>query len=104
MRKGDVFTENIIDGKQTIDFHPKPFNDAEIIGAFAVCFYKDGSMLYETMSVEEMEKVRKQYSKVPNSGAWVKSTGEMYKKTVLRRLTKLKQTYHMIDWRLLNGK
>lgn len=88
VREGDVFREKIVDGKQTIDFDPKSFNNSKIIGAFAVCFYRDGSMLYETMTVEEMEKVRKTYSKMPNGKAWSDSTGEMYRKTVLRRLTK----------------
>lgn len=51
--------------------------------------FKDGSMLYDTMGKEEIENVRNTYSKAANSQAWVSSTGEMYKKTVLRRLCKL---------------
>ena len=46
-------------------------------------------MLYDTMGKEEIENVRNTYSKAANSQAWVSSTGEMYKKTVLRRLCKL---------------
>ena len=49
----------------------------------------DGSMMYDTMSVEEIENVRNTYSKAKDSQAWKSSTGEMYKKTVLRRLCKL---------------
>ncbi len=89
VREGDEFQEEIIDGKQTITFKPKAFNTGTVLGAFAVVLFKDGSMMYETMSVEEMEQVREKYSKAKNSGAWINSTGEMYKKTVLRRLCKL---------------
>lgn len=89
VRKGDFFEEVIEAGHQTVRWKPIPFNDDEIIGSFAVVLYEDGSMIYDTMSVKELEKTRKDYSKMPNSPAWVKSTGEMYKKTVLRRLVKL---------------
>lgn len=89
VREGDHFQEKINDGKQSIDFEPKPFNNSEIIGAFAVCLYKDGSMIYETMSKQEIEKIREDFSKMPNSIMWKKTPGEAYKKTVLRRLTKM---------------
>lgn len=46
-------------------------------------------MMYDTMSAEEIENVRNTYSKAKDSKAWKSSTGEMYKKTVLRRLCKL---------------
>lgn len=89
VREGDEFQEEIVDGKQTITFKPKAFNNGTILGAFAVALFKDGSMMYETMSVEEMEHVRNKFSKMANGQAWKDSTGEMYKKTVLRRLCKL---------------
>lgn len=89
VRVGDDFEEYIKDGQQTVNFTPKAFNDSEIIGAFAVCTFQDGSMIYEAMSKKEIEEVRKNYSKMPNGPSWTKSTGEMYKKTVLRRLCKL---------------
>jgi recombination protein RecT len=89
VREDDFFEEEIIEGQQCINFKPKQFNNGKIIGAFAVCLFKDGSMIYDTMSAEEIEKTRKAYSKMPNGQAWTNSTGEMYKKTVLRRLCKL---------------
>ncbi len=88
VRKGDVFVEGVEDGKQKLTFNPIPFSTDDIIGAFAVVTYKDGTMLYETMSAEEIEHVRQTYSKAQNSQAWKESKGEMYKKTVLRRLCK----------------
>lgn len=89
VREGDVFEEVIVNGNQSINFNPKPFNDGEIIGAFAICLYKDGSMIYDTMSKAEIEHTRKTFSKQASGKAWTNSYGEMCKKTVLRRLCKL---------------
>lgn len=89
VRKGDDFEEVITDGHQSINFRPQPFSDEEIIGTFAVVLYEDGSMIYDTMSVKEIEHTRQAYSRAKDSQAWRQSAGEMYKKTVLRRLLKL---------------
>ena len=88
VRDGDLFIEKVVDGHQSIDFTPKAFNNGEIIGAFAIVLYEDGGLDYETMSKEEIEETRKNFSKAPNSPAWKNSYGEMSKKTVLRRLCK----------------
>ena len=88
VRDGDEFIEEIVDGRPTIHFRPKTFNNADIIGAFAVVLYKDGGLLYETMSVEDIQSVRNNYSKASQSKAWKNSFGEMCRKTVLRRLSK----------------
>ena len=87
VREGDDFEETIVNGEQGINFKPKPFNNADIIGAFAVCLYQDGGMIYDTMSLADLENTRKS-SKASNSPAWKNFTGEMYKKTVLHRLCK----------------
>lgn len=89
VREGDEFEEYIENGVQTVNFKPKTFNNGEIIGAFAVCLYKDGSMIYDTMSKADIEHTRNAFSKASNSKAWKESFGEMAKKTVLRRLCKL---------------
>lgn len=89
VRQGDSFEEIIENGNQYVNFKPVPFNDGEIIGAFAVCLFQDGSMIYDTMSKNEIEATRKNYSKQSQGQAWTKSYGEMCKKTVLRRLCKL---------------
>ena len=88
VREGDFFEEVIDCGKQYINFKPVPFNTGNIIGTFAVVYYKDGSMAYETMSKAEIEYIRDNFSKSKNGSAWTKSFGEMAKKTVLRRLCK----------------
>lgn len=89
VREGDVFEEEIANGKQTVNFKPKLFNDGQIIGAFAIVLYADGSMVYDTMSKAEIEHTRQTFSKAKDSKAWKESYGEMCKKTVLRRLCKL---------------
>ncbi len=88
VREGDLYDEGVEDGKQKLIFKPLPFNNGKIIGAFAIVTYMDGSMLYESMSAAEIEGVRQNYSKAKDSDAWKKSSGEMYRKTVIRRLSK----------------
>lgn len=88
VREGDDYDEGVEDGRQKLTFKPLPFNNKKIIGAFAIVTFMDGSMLYESMSAEEIENVRQNYSKAKDSDAWKKSSGEMYRKTVIRRLSK----------------
>lgn len=89
VREGDFFEEEVENGTQKVSYKPVSFSDKPMLGAFAIVVYKDGSMMYDTMSKADIEKVRNTYSKAKDSQAWTESTGEMYKKTVLRRLCKL---------------
>lgn len=89
VREGDEYEEGVENGVQVLNFKPIPFSDAPIIGAFAVAYYKDGTIKYESMSKSDIEHTRSTYSKQQDSQAWTESTGEMYKKTVIRRLSKL---------------
>lgn len=88
VREGDDFKERIVEGRPVADFDPLPFNNSRIVGSFAVALFCDGGMVYETMPAEEIEAIRKNYGKNPGSDTWEKSQGEMYKRTVLRRLCK----------------
>ncbi len=88
VREGDEFTEYCENGKQGFAFKPIAFSNKPIIGAFATVIFKDGEILVETMSAEEIENIRTSFSKAPNSAAWKNTPGEMYKKTVLKRLCK----------------
>lgn len=87
VREGDEFSEEIINGEPSITFKPLAFNTKHVVGAFAVCLYKDGGMIYEVMSLKDLEQCRKS-SKAQNSPAWSRFETEMYKKTVMRRLAK----------------
>lgn len=87
VRKGDEFEQKIVNGQASIDFKPLPFNDGDIVGAFAICEYQDGGYQNEVMSVKELEKVRAK-SLMGKKGPWVEYTSEMYKKVVIHRLCK----------------
>ncbi len=87
VREGDFFEEVISGGKRSVNFKPIPFNNGKIIGAFAVAVYSDGSIAYDAMSFEELEVTRK-HAKGSNSMAWKDFPWEMYKKTVIHRLSK----------------
>ena len=87
VRDGDDFKKEVIENETKITFKPIPFNDGEIVGAFAVCMYEDGGCVCDTMSKKELENTRR-HSKASNSMAWKDFTSEMYKKTVLHRLCK----------------
>lgn len=87
VREGDEFEEKIVNGEPTIDFKPIPFNNNPIIGAFAVCLFKDGGMTYDTMNKAELDTCKSK-SRSANGMAWKDFANEMYKKTVLHRLCK----------------
>ncbi|HDK7165893.1 TPA: recombinase RecT [Clostridium botulinum] len=92
VREGDKFEEIIDKGIPTINFKPKPFSNEKIIGVFAVALFEDGGLLYETMSAEDVEKIKVGFAKKDREGkyskAWTTTPEEMYKKTVIRRLRK----------------
>lgn len=88
VREGDEYSINVYNGEQSITFNPIPFNNGNIIGAFAVCLYKDGGIEVEEMSKQEIEDIRNNFSRMKNSLMWTKTPTEAYKKTVLRRLAK----------------
>lgn len=88
IRAGDEFEEVVVEGKPTINLKPRPFNDGAVIGAVAWVLFSDDTVIYETMSLAELEKTRSK-SKMKNSMPWTEFTSEMYKKTVLRRLSKM---------------
>ncbi|WP_061317507.1 RecT family recombinase [Clostridium botulinum] len=92
VREGDEFEEIIDKGIPTINFKPKSFSNEKIIGVFAVALFEDDGLLYETMSAEDVEKIKVGFAKKDREGkyskAWTTTPEEMYKKTVIRRLRK----------------
>lgn len=87
VRKGDEFEYGIEDNKPYVRYKPVPFNNSELVGVFAVAYFKDGGILYEVMSKEDVDKIRSR-SRAGKSGPWVTDYEEMAKKTVLKRLSK----------------
>lgn len=70
------------------NFKPATGERGKIIAAFAYAIFKDGGCQFEHMTVEELDAIRAR-SKSKDEGPWVSDTGEMYRKTVLKRLCKL---------------
>lgn len=88
VREGDEYEKVTVQSQRYINHKPKRFNNGNIEGAYAVVKYTDGSTDMVEISVEDIEKIRRTYSKAPESGAWVNRYAEMCKKTVLRLLCK----------------
>lgn len=88
IREGDEYQKIIEDGNVKFILKPLPLNDGKIKGAFAQVIFTDGSSIGDDATVTELETLRKQFSKAPNSPAWQKTPGEMYKKVILRRVLK----------------
>lgn len=88
VREGDVFEEKIVDGHPSVDFKPVPFSESKIVGVFAIVLFEDGGMIYETMTTQEVNDTRNNYSRAKNSPSWQKSWTEMAKKTIIHRILK----------------
>jgi phage RecT family recombinase len=69
----------------------------DIIAAYSVASFKDGTQSFEVMSRHQIDRVRAS-SKSANAGPWVSWFGEMARKTVLRRHAKsLPQSSDLVD-------
>lgn len=88
VREGDLYEKITINNQRAINHKPLRFNDGGIEGAYAVVKYTDGSSDLVEISKKDIEVIRTQYSKAPNSGAWTNRYVEMCKKTALRLLCK----------------
>lgn len=70
-----------------------PFGDrGEYVGVYCVAKVHDGSFLTEAMSIDEVYAIRNRsesYKSNPNKTPWASDAGEMIKKTVVKRASKL---------------
>jgi recombination protein RecT len=62
-------------------------DNKQVIGAYAVAIFTSGFKQFEYMPIEDLEAIRAR-SKAKNNGPWVTDTEEMYRKTVVRRISK----------------
>lgn len=73
---------------QVPDFEANVFGDrGNLIGGYCLAKLPDGEYLVDTMTIEEIHKVRES-SKAKNNGPWVDWYEEMCKKTLIKRAYK----------------
>lgn len=71
-----------------IDHEIKPLKErGEMVGAYAMCAFTDGTEKHEYMSKAEIDAIRNR-SRAGKSGPWLTDYNEMAKKTVFRRMSK----------------
>lgn len=89
VREGDNFVWKGLDDKPEHSVeNPFSEDDRPIIGVYCYAYTSDGHYLAGKMSKKEIETVRKT-SKAPNSPAWRDWYGEMAKKSIIKRESKL---------------
>lgn len=86
--ENDTFYRRMKNGKWDMEYEPALSNRGEYLGTFATLLLHDGRCLVTYMDYEEIEAIR-QRSKSKDDGPWVTDTGEMRKKTVIKRALKL---------------
>lgn len=87
VREGDKFEYRFgMDAK--LEHTPEADVSAKMTHAWAMAKFRDGSFQFVVMRAPEVEAIRKR-SKASGNGPWVTDTGEMWKKTALRRLCKM---------------
>jgi recombination protein RecT len=84
--KNDNFTRQFAP-KRNLFHSPADGDRGEIIGAYAFIEFNDGSVDWEYMTTEQIER-RRNHSKAPNSLMWTKFKEEGYRKTPIRNLWK----------------
>jgi len=84
---GDKFSYNPASGEAP-NHEPDWFGKrGTVIGVYAVARLKDGSVVVEVMSRDDVEAIRAR-SKGKDKGPWVTDWNEMARKTVIRRISK----------------
>ena len=89
VHKNDKFSYKVTQDGQTLEHEPEMFEDrGPMIGAYAVAKTKDNFVYMEVMSSKQVSDV-KNVSRSKNNGPWSGAfESEMWRKTVIRRLSK----------------
>ncbi len=103
IREGDDFTHKLGTSVE-IDHKPKfPASD-KIIGVYAVAILADGTKQVEIMELKEIESIRERSESYKSYKAgkskqciWITDEGEMFRKTIIRRITKYLPKTEMWD-------
>ena len=91
VRELDQFALNGIDKPPTHSYNPFATDRGDIIGAYVVVKMHTGDFLTTTMTIGECNDIRDRSEawKRGKSGPWKTDPGEMIKKTVIKRASKL---------------
>lgn len=79
-------------GKEPLHKYNSFGDRGPVVGVYSIALTHDGQYLVEEMSVEQCHAIRNRsiaWVKKPNSGPWHTDEGEMMKKTVIKRASKL---------------
>ena len=95
VRAGDRFQLNGMDKLPTHDFEPFATDRGDIIGVYCVAKTADGDYLTDTMSLADVYDIRdrssawKAWISSQKKCPWVTDEGEMIKKTIVKRASKM---------------
>jgi len=91
VKEKDIFKLGGFGQAPTHDFNEFSKERGEIVGAYVVAKTKDGEFLTEIMTIDELHAIRNRTEtyKAGKSSPWSTDAEEMYKKTVIKRASKL---------------
>jgi recombination protein RecT len=83
VRQGDEISYHRGTEGSRLEHRALPFNDGQIVGAYALFTRADGSVDFEVLSMGDLSAIRSKAAN--NSPAWREFFGEMAKKAAIRR-------------------
>jgi recombination protein RecT len=87
--EGESFSRRRVAGRTVIDHETRldvERTDERITDVYAIAHFPDGFQQSVAMTRDEVEAIRRKYSRGGNDSAWVTAWGPMAKKTVIRQL------------------
>lgn len=91
VKEKDIFKLNGVGMEPTHDFNEFSKDRGAVVGAYVVAKLSTGEFLTETMTIDELHSIRNRTEsyKSGKSSPWTTDPEEMYKKTVIKRASKL---------------
>jgi recombination protein RecT len=89
VREGEVFAHHIDEQGEHFRHVPGDSFEAPIVKVYAMATTKDGGVFVTVMSIAEANKIRNMSRATRDDAPWKLWPEEMYKKTALRRLSKV---------------
>lgn len=96
VKKNDEFDYYTDEKGKHLKHRPKIGDRGETIASYAMIITKDDGVYMEVMDIGQLENIRKR-SPFGDKGPWASDRDEMYKKTAIRRTSKMAPTSTDID-------